>query len=148
MACRSSPPTPPANAGGLIDAVVARYPLTLADPAAALVPKAVQAADQLVLVVPASADAAGSLAMTLEWLEAHGQADLTRSAVTVLNGVSVATAAYVGQGGHSGGRPVPGGRPGAVGRPDGRQARSEPPPSVLTRRWLAVVVSGLAGGRR
>ena len=83
------------NASELIDAVVARYPLTLADPAAALVPKAVQAADQLVLVVPASADAAGALAMTLEWLEVHGQDDLTRSAVAVLNGVSIQTAAYV-----------------------------------------------------
>jgi hypothetical protein len=83
------------NASELIDAVVARYPLTLADPAAALVPKAVQAADQLMLVVPASADAAGALAMTLEWLEAHDHDDLTRAAIAVLNGVSVQTAAHV-----------------------------------------------------
>ena len=66
----------PGDAGQLMDAVVARYPLTLADPAAAQVPRALQVADQLLLVAPASADAAGALAMTLEWLEAHGHAEL------------------------------------------------------------------------
>jgi hypothetical protein len=85
----------PADASQLIDAVVARYPLTLADPAAAQVPRALQAADQLVLVAPASPDAAGALAMTLEWLDGHGQADLARRAVTVLNGVSADTAAHM-----------------------------------------------------
>ncbi len=85
----------PADASQLIDAVVARYPLTLADPAAAQVPRALQAADQLVLVAPASPDAAGALAMTLEWLDGHGQADLARRAVTVLNGVSTDTAAHM-----------------------------------------------------
>jgi MinD-like ATPase involved in chromosome partitioning or flagellar assembly len=84
-----------ADAGRLIDAVVDRYHITIADPAAAHVPRAVQAADQLVLVTPANGDAAGALAMTLEWLEAHGNADLGRSAVTVLNGVSAATAEHV-----------------------------------------------------
>lgn len=90
-----APAEEPADAGRLIDAVVARYPITIADPAAPHVPRAVQAADQLVLVAPATADGAGALAMTLEWLEAHGNADLGRSAVTVLNGVSAATAAHV-----------------------------------------------------
>lgn len=90
-----APAEEPADAGRLIDAVVARYQITIADPAAPHVPRAVQAADQLVLVARASADAAGALAMTLEWLEAHGNADLARSAVTVLNGVSTATAAHV-----------------------------------------------------
>jgi MinD-like ATPase involved in chromosome partitioning or flagellar assembly len=90
-----APADQPADAGKLIDAVVARYQITIADPAAPHVPRAVQAADQLVLVAPASADAAGSLAMTLEWLEAHGHTDVARSAVTVLNGVSVATAEHV-----------------------------------------------------
>jgi MinD-like ATPase involved in chromosome partitioning or flagellar assembly len=90
-----APADQPADAGQLIDAVVARYRITIADPSAPHVPRAVQAADQLVLVAPASADAAGSLAMTLEWLEAHGHADAGRSAVTVLNGVSAATAAHV-----------------------------------------------------
>jgi hypothetical protein len=90
-----APADEPADAGRLIDAVVARYRITIADPAAPHVPRAVQAADQLVLVAPATADGAGALAMTLEWLEAHGNADLGRSAVTVLNGVSAATAAHV-----------------------------------------------------
>ena len=90
-----APADQPADAGKLIDAVVARYQITIADPAAPHVPRALQAADQLVLVAPASADAAGSLAMTLEWLEAHGHTDVARSAVIVLNGVSVATAAHV-----------------------------------------------------
>jgi MinD-like ATPase involved in chromosome partitioning or flagellar assembly len=85
----------PGDAGELIDAVVARYRITIADPAAVHVPRAVHVADQLVLVAPASADAAGSLAMTLEWLEAHGHDDLARSAVTVLNGVSASMAAQV-----------------------------------------------------
>jgi hypothetical protein len=83
------------EAGTLIDTVVARYSITLADPAAAHVPRALHVADQLVLVAPANADAAGSLAMTLEWLEAHGYTQLARRAVTVLNGVSTRTAAHV-----------------------------------------------------
>ena len=78
----------PGDVGQLMAAVVARYPLTLADPAAVHVPRAVEAADQLLLVTPANADAGGALAMTLEWLEAHGHADLARAAITVLNGVS------------------------------------------------------------
>ncbi len=85
------------EAGTLVDAVAARYPITLADPAAVHVPRALHVADQLVLVAPANADAAGSLAMTMEWLEAHGHARLARTAVTVLNGVSTQTAAHVDQ---------------------------------------------------
>jgi hypothetical protein len=84
----------PGDVGKLIAAVVARYPLTLADPAAAQVPRALEAADQLLLVAPASPDAGGALAMTLEWLDAHGHADLARTAVTVLNGVSEQTAVH------------------------------------------------------
>jgi hypothetical protein len=84
----------PRDADRLIDAVCARYPLTLADPRAADVPRALQAADQLVLVSPAGANAAGSLAMTMEWLEAHGHGSLVQASVTVLNGVSAQTAAH------------------------------------------------------
>lgn len=80
------------DADRLIDAVAARYSLTLADPAPADVPRAMQAADQLVLVTPAGASSAGSLAMTLEWLEAHGHGRLAQTSVTVLNGVSKQTA--------------------------------------------------------
>jgi len=82
----------PRDADRLIEAVVARYPITLADPAPADVPRAVQVADQLVLVTPASASSAASLAMTLEWLEAHGHGRLAQTSVTVLNGVSKQTA--------------------------------------------------------
>jgi hypothetical protein len=84
----------PGDVGQLMAAVVARYPVTLADPAAAQVPAALEAADQLVLVVPASPDAGGALAMTLEWLDAHGQANLEQTAVTVLNGVSEQTTVH------------------------------------------------------
>jgi hypothetical protein len=89
------PQDEPADAGQLIDAVVAHYRITIADPAAAYMPRAVPVADQLVLVAPASADAARSLAMTLEWLEAHGHVGLARRSVAVLNGVSTLTAGYV-----------------------------------------------------
>lgn len=78
--------------GQIVTAVAARYPLTLADPDVSSVPRTLRAADQLLLVAPATAAAAGSLAMTLEWLEAHDHAALAAAAVTVLNGVSQATA--------------------------------------------------------
>jgi MinD-like ATPase involved in chromosome partitioning or flagellar assembly len=45
-------------------------------------------ADQLVLVAPASPDAATSLANTQQWLGAHGHGELAARAVTVVNGVS------------------------------------------------------------
>jgi hypothetical protein len=75
----------------------ARYPLTLADPGAAVVPRVLAAADQLILVAPASQDAASALATTREWLEAHGHVDLADEAITVLNGVSTHTMAHVEQ---------------------------------------------------
>jgi TcpE family len=83
-----------ADPGQIISAVAARYPLTLADPDASSVPRVLRAADQLVLVAPATAEAAGSLAMTLEWLEAHDHAALAAGAITVLNGVSAPTTAH------------------------------------------------------
>ena len=67
------------DASLIIDAVVARYPLLLADPAAGRRAARAAVADQLVLVTPASPDAAGALAMTLEWLDAHGHAGLPRT---------------------------------------------------------------------
>ena len=85
----------PEDAGELIEALVARYPLALADPAALHVPRSLHVADQLVLVAPASAEAAGALAMTLEWLDAHGHSGLARTAVVVLNGVSTQTTPHV-----------------------------------------------------
>jgi hypothetical protein len=75
----------------------ARYPVTLADPGAAAVPRVLMAADQLVLVAPASQDAASAFATTREWLEAHGHAELADGAITVLNGVSRHTMSHVEQ---------------------------------------------------
>ena len=75
----------------------ARYCLTLADPGASAVPRVLAIADQLVLVAPASQDAARAIAMTLEWLEAHGHAELAASSATVINGVSRPTMTHVEQ---------------------------------------------------
>jgi MinD-like ATPase involved in chromosome partitioning or flagellar assembly len=72
----------------LFDTIAARYPLGLADPGAAAVARVLAAADQLVLVAPASPDAARSLGMTTEWLAAHGYGALTASSIMVLNGLS------------------------------------------------------------
>jgi hypothetical protein len=83
------------DAGALVDLVAARYPLTLADPAAGCVPRTLAVADQLLIVAPASAEAANALGMTFEWLEAHGHGHLAAGAITVLNGVSGPTSAHV-----------------------------------------------------
>jgi len=80
--------------GKVINSVVARYPLTLTDPNAASVPRCLRVADQLILVAPASEDAAGSLAMTFEWLEANDYARMASAAVVVLNGVSAQTSQH------------------------------------------------------
>ena len=82
------------DAGEVIDSVVGRYPLILADPDAGSVPKSLRVTDQLVLVAPASDDATSSLAMTLEWLEANGYRRLAEAAIIVLNGVSSATSEH------------------------------------------------------
>jgi len=75
----------------------ARYCLTLADPGASAVPRVLAIADQLVLVAPASQDASRAIAMTLEWLEAHGHAELAANSATVINGVSRPTMTHVEQ---------------------------------------------------
>jgi hypothetical protein len=85
------------DVGRMLELVSVRYQLTLADPAAAAVPRVLAVADQLVLVVPASPDASNALAMTLEWLEAHGRGGLAAGAITILNGVSRATMRHVEQ---------------------------------------------------
>jgi MinD-like ATPase involved in chromosome partitioning or flagellar assembly len=64
------------------------YPLTLLDPGAAGLTKLLKVTDQLVVVVPASVEAAGALADTRDWLDAHGYAELAMQSVTVINGVS------------------------------------------------------------
>jgi len=72
----------------LADLVAARYTLTMIDPAASGLTRVLIAADQLVLVAPASPDAATALANTQQWLGAHGYGELAGRAVTVVNGVS------------------------------------------------------------
>ena len=72
----------------LADLLAERYPLTMIDPAPSGLTRVLSAADQLVLVAPASPDAATSLANTQQWLSAHGHGELAARAVTVINGVS------------------------------------------------------------
>ena len=72
----------------LADLLAERYPLTLIDPAPSGLTRVLTAADQLVLVAPASPDAATSLANTQQWLGAHGHGELVSRAVMVVNGVS------------------------------------------------------------
>jgi MinD-like ATPase involved in chromosome partitioning or flagellar assembly len=71
--------------------LAARYPLTMIDPAASGLTRLLSVADQLVLIAPASPDAATSLANTQQWLTAHGYGELAARAVTVVNGVSKRT---------------------------------------------------------
>jgi MinD-like ATPase involved in chromosome partitioning or flagellar assembly len=96
-AAAASPDADQEDAAKIFELLSARYPLTLADPGAALVPRVLAAASQLILVAPASADAAAALAATREWLEAHGHAGLADAAITVLNGVSRHTIKHVEQ---------------------------------------------------
>jgi hypothetical protein len=51
----------------------------------------------VILVAPASEDAANALAMTLEWLDAHDYGRLAAAAIIVLNGVSTQTAQQAGK---------------------------------------------------
>ncbi len=81
----------------IFELLSARYPITLTDPGAAAVPRVLTAASQLIMVAPASQDAATALASTREWLEAHGHAELADGAITVLNGVSRHTMRHVEQ---------------------------------------------------
>jgi MinD-like ATPase involved in chromosome partitioning or flagellar assembly len=64
------------------------YPLAIIDPAPSGLTRVLSVTDQLVLVAPASPDAATSLANTLAWLGAHGHGELAAHAVTLINGVS------------------------------------------------------------
>lgn len=81
----------------MLDAVAGRYQLAFADPGASAVARILTAADQLVLVAPASPDAARALAMTQEWLGSHGYQALTANSITVLNGLSKRSMPHAGQ---------------------------------------------------
>ena len=72
----------------LAGVLASRYTLTLADPGAPSVAKLLAEAGQLVLVAPASPDAARAVSMTCEWLSGHGHAALAKHSIAVLNGVS------------------------------------------------------------
>jgi len=72
----------------LFDAVATGHQLTLADPGATAVARVLKAADQLVLVAPASPDAARAFAMTQEWLSTHGYGALSANSIAVVNGLS------------------------------------------------------------
>jgi MinD-like ATPase involved in chromosome partitioning or flagellar assembly len=65
-----------------------RYPLTMIDPGPSGLTRLLSLADQLVLVTPASPEAATALTHTQQWLDAHGYDELAGRAVTVVNGVS------------------------------------------------------------
>ena len=97
----TQPDGPPAEPGRddakVFELLSARYSLALADPAASAVPRVLAIADQLVLVAPASQDAARAIAMTLEWLEAHGYAGLAGGSAIAINGVSRQTMPHVEQ---------------------------------------------------
>ncbi|WP_026127124.1 TcpE family conjugal transfer membrane protein [Nocardiopsis xinjiangensis] len=64
------------------------YGVTLMDPAATGVSRALPGADGLVLVAPASADAERAVSMTFEWLDGNGYSSLRTNSVLVVNGVS------------------------------------------------------------
>ena len=81
----------------VLEILTSRYPLTLTDPGASAVARVLSAADQLVLVAPASADASRAVAMTMEWLDGHGYEDLCTGAITVINGVSKRSMTHVEQ---------------------------------------------------
>jgi MinD-like ATPase involved in chromosome partitioning or flagellar assembly len=93
----SAGPGAVADAAQIFELLAARYALTLADPAAPAVPRVLSVADQLLLVAPASSEAASAIAMTMEWLEAHGHARLAEGSIAVLNGVSKHTMTHVEQ---------------------------------------------------
>jgi MinD-like ATPase involved in chromosome partitioning or flagellar assembly len=64
------------------------YPLTMLDPGPPGLTKLLKITDELVVVVPANAEAAGALADTRDWLDNNGHAELAMRSVTVINGVS------------------------------------------------------------
>ncbi|GAA3408083.1 hypothetical protein GCM10018952_03940 [Streptosporangium vulgare] len=83
--------------GQVMDMLDRHYKTIVVDPAAALAARVLPYADQLVLVVPASEDGPDAVAMTYEWLDGHGCADLRHRAVMVVNGVSRRSMADVEQ---------------------------------------------------
>ncbi len=84
----------------LISALASRYLLTFADPGASAVARLLAEAGQLVLVAPASPDAAQAVSMTSEYLAGHGHGALARHSIAVLNGVSQRSVRHAEQAEH------------------------------------------------
>ncbi len=67
------------------------YKISLFDPAAAVAPRVLPLADQLVLVAPAAGGAASGVEAALEWLDRRGYRPLAAGAVLLVNGVTKGT---------------------------------------------------------
>jgi MinD-like ATPase involved in chromosome partitioning or flagellar assembly len=93
-------PLPNLQHDRLVSVLASRYPLTFADPGAPAVAKLLAEAGQLVLVAPASPDAAQAVSMTSEYLAGHGHAALARHSIAVLNGVSQRSVRHAEQAEH------------------------------------------------
>ncbi|MFC5667690.1 MinD/ParA family protein, partial [Kitasatospora misakiensis] len=75
----------------VIDVLGRQYPIILTDSGTGLLYSAMRGvldlADQLIIVSTPSVDGASSASTTLDWLSAHGYADLVQRSITVVSGV-------------------------------------------------------------
>ncbi|MEV7359874.1 MinD/ParA family protein [Kitasatospora sp. NPDC091276] len=75
----------------VIDVLGRQYPIVLTDSGTGLLYSAMRGvldlADQLIIVSTPSVDGASSASTTLDWLSAHGYADLVQRSITVVSGV-------------------------------------------------------------
>ncbi|MFF7638485.1 AAA family ATPase [Kitasatospora sp. NPDC008050] len=75
----------------VIDVLGRQYPIILTDSGTGLLYSAMRGvldlADQLIIVATPSVDGASSASTTLDWLSAHGYADLVQRSITVVSGV-------------------------------------------------------------
>ncbi|PYC81960.1 hypothetical protein C7C46_10955 [Streptomyces tateyamensis] len=75
----------------VIDVLGRQYPIILTDSGTGLLYSAMRGvldlADQLIVVATPSVDGASSASTTLDWLSAHGYADLVQRSITVISGV-------------------------------------------------------------
>ncbi|MGW5450233.1 nucleotide-binding protein [Streptomyces asiaticus] len=75
----------------VIDVLGKQYPIILTDSGTGLLYSAMRGvldlADQLIIISTPSVDGASSASTTLDWLSAHGYADLVSRSITVISGV-------------------------------------------------------------
>ncbi|MFI9275892.1 AAA family ATPase [Kitasatospora sp. NPDC052896] len=75
----------------VIDVLGRQYPIILTDSGTGLLYSAMRGvldlADQLIIVATPSVDGASSASTTLDWLSAHGYAELVQRSITVVSGV-------------------------------------------------------------